>query len=61
MKQYGTKMEVFRKILIESTGCYPSESELQHLVSEMEGEGTTPLVTLQKFVPPVCGILQQKR
>jgi len=27
----------------------------------MEGEGTTPLVTLQKFVQPVCGILQQKR
>jgi len=47
--------------IIRSLGCYPSESELQHLVSEMEGEGTTPLVTLQKFVQPVCGILQQKR
>lgn len=42
-------------------GCCPSESELQHLVTSMEGEGTHGLVRLQKFVPIVSGVLQQKR
>ncbi|EFX86400.1 hypothetical protein DAPPUDRAFT_35746, partial [Daphnia pulex] len=47
--------------IIRSLGCCPSESELQHLVTAMEGEGTTQFVTLQKFAPTVSGILQQKR
>lgn len=43
------------------TGCCPSESELQHLVTAMEGDGTTQFITLQKFAPMISGILQQKR
>lgn len=42
-------------------GCCPSESELQHLVTAMEGDGTTQFIPLQKFAPTVSGILQQKR
>ncbi|KAK4002070.1 dynein regulatory complex protein 8 [Daphnia magna] len=47
--------------IIRSLGCCPSESELQHLVSAMEEDGTTQFVTLQKFVPTVSSVLQQKR
>lgn len=42
-------------------GCCPSESELQQLVTAMEGDGTNQYVSLQKFVPTVSAILQQKR
>ena len=44
-----------------NSGCCPSESELQQLVTAMEGESTNHFVTIEKFVPVVCGILQQKR
>ena len=42
-------------------GCCPSEAELQQLVTAMEGNSTDHFVSLEKFVPVVCGILQQKR
>jgi Ca2+-binding EF-hand superfamily protein len=47
--------------IIRSLGCYPSESELQDMLQEIEEEEPTGFVTYEKFHPMMSRVLLEGR
>ncbi|CAI8006977.1 Dynein regulatory complex protein 8 [Geodia barretti] len=47
--------------IIRSLGCYPTEAEIGDMLQEVEEEEPTGFIRLEKFLPMMTRVLQERR